>query len=115
MPFCKINPIVCKERRVPPPPLPTQQKSFFTKTTKVRSPEGSQKLLVCMADIGNFMLVLNNYNVKNTTLQLFTVDREDHFWRPGFLHIIICVFLGYRASNLVTKIRCYQCLKNLKI
>ena len=43
-----------------------------------------------MADIGNFMLVLNNYNVKNTTLQLFEVDREDHFWRPGFLHIIMC-------------------------
>ena len=23
----------------------------------------------------------------------FKVDREDHFWRPGFLHITICVFL----------------------
>ena len=42
------------------------------------------------------------------------VDREDHFWRPGFLHIIICVFLGYKASNLVKKIGCYRCLKNLK-
>ena len=25
---------------------------------------------------------------------VFKVDREDHFWRPGFLHVIICVFLG---------------------
>ena len=31
----------------------------------------------------------------------FKVDREDHFWRPGFLHIIICVFLGYKVSNFV--------------
>ena len=29
------------------------------------------------------------------------VDREDHFQHPGFLHVIICVFPGYNASNLV--------------
>ena len=29
------------------------------------------------------------------------VDREDHFQRPGFRHIIICVFLEYKASNFV--------------
>ena len=33
--------------------------------------------------------------------QLSKVDREDHFQRPGFLHITICVFLGYKASNFV--------------
>ena len=32
------------------------------------------------------------------------VDREDHFWRPGFLHIIICVFLGYKALTFVQKL-----------
>ena len=32
------------------------------------------------------------------------VDRENHFWRPGFLHIIICVLLGYKASNFVKKL-----------
>ena len=31
------------------------------------------------------------------------VAREDHFQRPGFLYIIICVFLGYKASNFVKK------------
>ena len=35
------------------------------------------------------------------------VDRKDHFWRPGFLHIIICAFLGYKASDLINKIGCY--------
>ena len=29
------------------------------------------------------------------------VDREDHFWRPGFFNIIIYVFLGYNVSNFV--------------
>ena len=29
------------------------------------------------------------------------IDREDHFQRPGFLHIIICVFLGYKVANFV--------------
>ena len=33
--------------------------------------------------------------------QFFKVDREDHFYRPGFLHIIIYVFPGYKASNFV--------------
>ena len=32
------------------------------------------------------------------------VDREGHFQRPGFLHIIICIFLGYKASNVVKKL-----------
>ena len=31
-------------------------------------------------------------------------DHEDHFWRPGFLHIIIWVFLGYNVSNFVKKL-----------
>ena len=39
------------------------------------------------------------------------VDREDQFLRPGFLHIIICVCLGYKVSNFVKNIGCYQCLK----
>ena len=30
---------------------------------------------------------------------IFEVDREVHLWRPGFYQIIICVFLGYKASN----------------
>ena len=29
------------------------------------------------------------------------VDRMDHFWRPGFLHI---VSLGYKASNFVIQL-----------
>ena len=33
----------------------------------------------------------------------FKVDREDHFLLPGSLHLIICVFLGYKASNFVKK------------
>ena len=32
------------------------------------------------------------------------VDREDHFYRPGFHHVIRCVFLGYKASNFVKKL-----------
>ena len=32
------------------------------------------------------------------------VDREDHFSHPGFLHIKICVFLGYKASNFTKKL-----------
>ena len=31
----------------------------------------------------------------------FKVYREDHFYRPGFLRIIIYVFFGYKASNFV--------------
>ena len=31
----------------------------------------------------------------------YKVDREDHFQRPGFLHIIVCVSLGYKVSNFV--------------
>ena len=40
----------------------------------------------------------------STETSLLKVDREDHFWRPGFLHIIICVFLGYNVSNFVKKL-----------
>ena len=43
------------------------------------------------------------------------VDREDHFERQGFLHIIICAFLGYKASNFVKESECYRCSKSLKI
>ena len=32
------------------------------------------------------------------------VDREYHFWRPGFIHITICAFLGYNVSNFVKKL-----------
>ena len=42
------------------------------------------------------------------------VDREDHFWRSGFLHIMICFFLGYIASNFVKNIGWYRCLKTRK-
>ena len=42
------------------------------------------------------------------------VDREDHFQRPGFLHITTCVFLGCKVSKFVKKIGCYQCLKTSK-
>ena len=38
-------------------------------------------------------------------------DREDHFSRPGFLHITICVFLGYKASNFVKKLDVTDVLK----
>ena len=37
----------------------------------------------------------------NNALVSLKVDREDHFQRPGFLHIIICVYLGYKASTSV--------------
>ena len=30
--------------------------------------------------------------------------REDRFQRPGFPHIIICVFLEYKTSNFVKKL-----------
>ena len=43
------------------------------------------------------------------------VDREDHFWRPDFIHIIVCIFLRYKASNFIKKVGCYRCLKILKI
>ena len=29
--------------------------------------------------------------------------------------LVICVFLGYKASNFVKKFGCYRCLKDLKI
>ena len=48
---------------------------------------------------------------------IIKVDRDDHFQRPGFLHIILCVFLGYNVSNFFQKNGCYRCLKksqNLK-
>ena len=35
---------------------------------------------------------------------MFKVDREDHFLRSGFLHITVCVFLMYIASNFVKKL-----------
>ena len=35
--------------------------------------------------------------------QNLKVAREDHFLRPGFLHII-CVFLGYKVSNFIKKL-----------
>ena len=44
----------------------------------------------------------------------FKVDREDHFQRPGFLHIIICVFLGYKASNFAKKLNVTDALKTSK-
>ena len=44
----------------------------------------------------------------------FKVDREDHFWRPGFLHIIICIFLGYKVSNFVKKLDVTDVLKPKK-
>ena len=34
----------------------------------------------------------------------FKVDREDHFYRPDFLHIITCVSVGYKVSNFVKKL-----------
>ena len=43
------------------------------------------------------------------------VDHEDHFQHPGFLHIIMCVFLVHKVKNFVKNIGCYRCLKNSKI
>ena len=37
----------------------------------------------------------------------FKVTLEDYFQHQGFLHIIICVFLGYKGPNFVKKIGCY--------
>ena len=37
------------------------------------------------------------------SLIVFKVDREDHFYHSDFLHLIMCVLLGYIASNLVRK------------
>ena len=41
----------------------------------------------------------------------FKVDHDDYFYRPGFLHIIICVFTGYKASNFVKKLDVTDVLK----
>ena len=38
---------------------------------------------------------------KNLKLDSIKVDREDHLWHPGFIHIIVCVFLGYKDLNFV--------------
>ena len=35
-------------------------------------------------------------------IYLFKVDCEDHFWRPGFLHITIA---GFTLANLETSLK----------
>ena len=40
---------------------------------------------------------------RNSKKDWLKVDREDYFKRPGFLHIIICILLGYKALNFVEK------------
>ena len=35
---------------------------------------------------------------------MLDLRRGDHFQRPGFLPVIIFVFLGYKASNFVKKL-----------
>ena len=41
----------------------------------------------------------------NQTWERFKVDREDHFWHPGFLHIIMCFpkvqSLKFLLKNLI--------------
>ena len=56
----------------------------------------------------NFKLILDCF-IRN-----FKVDREDHFLRSGFLHIIICVFLGYIALNFVKILDVTDIQKNQK-
>ena len=51
----------------------------------------------------------NKSNMYLGCISPLKVDREDHFQRAGFLHIIICVFLGYKVINVVKNIGCYQC------
>ena len=43
------------------------------------------------------------YLCEDILLLSLKVDREDHFQRPGFLHII-CVFLGYKPQISLKKL-----------
>ena len=52
----------------------------------------------------NLPSILRSKSVIDTVPTYFKVDREDHFQRPGFPHIIICVFLGYKVSDFVKKL-----------
>ena len=40
------------------------------------------------------------------------IDCEDHFYHSGFLHLIICVLLGYIASNFIKKLDLTNVKKN---
>ena len=51
--------------------------------------------------MGDFNINLYNYCSHTETNDFIKVAREDLFQCPGFLHIIMCVFLRYKVSNSV--------------